>query len=185
MYATRPDLTLRAIARHFGVSDFTLRHRIKQWNWPPRLEALAPARREMARRLDGLAPGLGDVVPFRVAQAAVAGDAPAAPLDLTRVAHALGRNALKQLDGLEAALALGQAEPERAARTLASLSRTLAAARALEQKGGVSVDDDADPPRSLDDIRQELARHLDRLVEEEELERSFGRDDAEGAGETA
>ena len=184
MYATRPDLTLCAIAKHFGVSDFTLRQRIKQWNWPPRLTALAPARREAARRLDGLSPGLGKVVPFRVAQAAVAGDPPA-PLDLGCVAHALGRNALKQLDGLEAALALGEADPERAARTLASLSRTLAAARALEQKGGVSVDDDADPPRSLDDIRQELARHLDRLVAEEERERSFGFDDAEGAGETA
>jgi transposase-like protein len=184
MYATRPDLTVRAIAAHFGVSVFTLRRRIKQWNWPPRLEALAPARREAARRLEGLEPGLSNVVPFRVAQAAAADDAHA-PLDLARVAQALGRNALQQLDSLEAAVARGEADPERAARTLASLSRTLAAARALEHKGGGSVDDDAEPARSLEDIRQELARHLDRLVAEEGLERRFGFDDPEGVGETA
>jgi hypothetical protein len=185
MYSTRADLTVREIAAHFGVSYFTLRSRMKQWGWPPRLQAMAPARRDAACRLEGLGPGLGKVVPFRVAQEAAADRPPAPPLDLDRVAQALGRNALKQLDGLEAALARGDADPERAARTLSSLSRTLAAARALEQKGGVSVDDDAESPRSLEDIRQELARHLDRLVAEEERERSFGFDDPDGAGETA
>jgi hypothetical protein len=184
MYATRPDLTMRAIAAHFGVSVDTLRRRMKQWNWPPRLEALAPARREAARQLESLQPGLGEVVPFRVVQAAAADDA-RAPLDLARIAEALGRNALQQLDSLQGAVTRGEADPERAARTLASLSRTLAAARALEQKGGGSVDDDSEPARSLEDIRQELARHLDRLVAEEELERSFGCDDPEGVGETA
>jgi hypothetical protein len=108
------------------------------------------------------------------------------PLDLDRVAQALGRNALQQLESLEAAVARGKADPERAARTLASLGRTLAAARAMEQKGGDPVDDDAEPPgRTLEDLRQELARHLDRLVAEEELERSFGFDDPERRADTA
>jgi hypothetical protein len=116
------------------------------------------------------------------------GDAePPAPIDLARVAAALGRSALQQLESLEAEVARGKATPERAARTLASLSRTLAAARAMEQKGGGPVDDDADEPpaRSLEDIRQELARHLDRLVAEENLERSFGFDEPEGLADTA
>ena len=186
MYSTRADLTIRDIAAHLGVSADTLNNRMKTWNWPARLQALAPMRRAAARQLEGLEPGLRKVVPLR-ALPPPSDAAPAPPLDLGRVAQALGRNALQQLDGLEAAVASGEADPERAARTLASLSRTLAAARALEQKGGAPGDDDADEPpeRSLEDIRQELARHLDRLVAEEDLERSFGFDDPEGLADTA
>ena len=186
MYSTRADLTLGDIPADFGVSLSTLRDRMKEWDWPPRLKALAAIRREAARRLEGLEPGLGKAVPLSVRQASLPNEPPAPPIDLGQVAHALGRNALQQLESLEAAVARGKADPERAARTLASLSRTLAAARAMEQKGDVSLDDDADePPRSLEDIRQELARHLDRLVAEEDLERSFGFDDPDGCAETA
>ena len=185
MYSTRADLTCGDIAAHFGVSRSTLRARMREWRWPPRLQALATIRREAARQLEGLEPGLRKAVPLSALQAPeTAQERP--PLDLARVAQALGRSALQQLESLEAEVARGEATPERAARTLASLSRTLAAARALEQTGGAPVDDDDDePPRSLDDIRQELARHLDRLVAEEELERSFGFDDPEGLARLA
>jgi hypothetical protein len=187
MYSTRADLTCDDIAAHFGVSEFTLRDRMRSWDWPPRLQALARVRREAARRLEGLEPGLRKAVPLSVLQAPAADAEPPPPIDLARVAAALGRSALQQLESLEAEVARGKATPERAARTLASLSRTLAAARAMEQKGGGPVDDDDDEPpaRSLEDIRQELARHLDRLVAEENLERSFGFDEPEGLADTA
>jgi hypothetical protein len=186
MYATRADLRLADIATHFGVSISTIRVRVREWQWPPRLLALAPSRREAARRIEGLEAGQPTLAPVSVLQIP-ARQEPLAPLDLDIVAQSLGRNALQQLESLEAAVARGKADPERAARTLASLSRTLAAARAMECKGGAPVDDDDDEPagRSLEDIRQELARHLDRLVAEEELERSFGFDDPERLADTA
>ena len=186
LYANRAELTLPEIAAHLGVCRQTLRSRIREWRWPPRLQALASVRREAARRLEGLEPGLRKAVPLSVLQAPIPDAETSPPVDLTRVAAALGRSALQQLESLEAEVARGKATPERAARTLASLSRTLAAARAMEQKGGGPVDDDDEPPaRSLEDIRQELARHLDRLVAEENLERSFGFPEPEGLADTA
>ena len=185
MYSTRADLTLGDIAAHFGVSVRTIRARTREWQWPTRLIALAPSRRDAACRVQesGLnrPTGSANVIPLP------GRDEPPRLLDLDRVAQALGRNALQQLESLEAEVARGQADPERAARTLASLSRTLAAARAMEQKGGGPVDDDDDEPpgRSLEDLRQELARHLDRLVAEEDLERSFGFDDPGRLADTA
>jgi hypothetical protein len=186
-YSTRADLTCGDIAAHLGVGRHTLRNRIREWRWPPRLQALAAVRREAARRLEGLEPGLRSAVPLGLLETPPGDAEPPAPIDLARVAAALGRSALQQLESLEAEVARGKATPERAARTLASLSRTLAAARAMEQKGGGPVDDDADEPpaRSLEDIRQELARYLDRLVAEENLERSFGFDEPEGLADTA
>ena len=57
-------------------------------------------------------------------------------------------------------------EAERRARTLASLARTLAVVTQLRAKNLQSVADDADDdamPRDLDDLRETLARRLERL----------------------
>jgi hypothetical protein len=184
MYVGRPDLPLRDVAAQLGVSLSTLRRSIRAWAWPPRAQVIAEKRREAARRLEGIDPALCGAVPLHLVPAAP-GD-PSDPIDLAEVARALGRTALRQLESLEAGVERGEAAPERAARILASLSRTLAAARALEQKaieqkGGGSIDDDDDAaPRSLDSLREELARHLDRLVAEEGLERGFGLPDPTG-----
>ena len=101
------------------------------------------------------------------------------------------------------ASAPGAADPSRGAGTCAGrsrshgqnprdISKTVDAIQALERLDDPAPGDAADPdgadhdeppPRSLEELRQELARHLDRLAEEEMLERGFGFDDGEGAGE--
>ena len=115
MYSTRADLTCKDIAAHLGIHPSTLFARMRAWNWPPRLQALAPARREAARRLGGLEPGLRKAVPLGLLQAPDSA-ADRAPVDLARIAQALGRSALQQLESLEAEVARGDATPERAAR---------------------------------------------------------------------
>ncbi len=59
-------------------------------------------------------------------------------------------------------------EAERRARTLASLARTLSVVTQLREKNlpGTGDDDDDAMPRDLDELRETLARRLERLVAE-------------------
>jgi hypothetical protein len=57
------------------------------------------------------------------------------------------------------------AETERRARTLASLTRTLRELSQLQQaEAKPKADDDDAIPRDIDELRRELARRLDRLI---------------------
>jgi hypothetical protein len=175
LYAGREDLTVDDIAAAFGIHPTTLYTRIREWGWEGRWRLLARNRRSrgearltrprgwgapappLPQPMPALPPGAPDAVP----PPAVAPEpGPASPGE---AAAALVRQASRQIASLEAALAAGEVEPERAARVLASLARTLAAARSLEPSGGPAADDDDEPPpRSLGELRLELAAHLAR-----------------------
>jgi hypothetical protein len=169
LYAGREDLTIDDIAASFGIHPTTLYARIRAWGWEGRWRVLARARRargeaRLARPLGrgALAPPPPPGAPTPAAATAGAEPEPA-PASPGEAAAALARQASRQIANLEAALAAGEVEPERAARVLASLARTLATARSLAPSGGPAADDDDEPPpRSLGELRLELAAHLAR-----------------------
>ena len=173
LYAGREDLTVDDIAAAFGIHPTTLYTRIREWGWEGRWRLLARNRRGRGEArltrprgwgappppqpMPALPPGAPDAVP---PPASAPQPGPASPGE---AAAALARQASRQIASLEAALAAGEVEPERAARVLASLARTLATARSLEPSGGPAADDDDEPPpRSLGELRLELAAHLAR-----------------------
>jgi hypothetical protein len=76
-----------------------------------------------------------------------------------------------EITGVEQKLTKGPATAEASARTLASLARTLAVLRGLEaeaaEKQDADTTNDADaPPLDIAELRNELARRLDRLHRE-------------------
>ncbi len=65
---------------------------------------------------------------------------------------------------------------DKTARTLAAYAKTLTTAQALLEQEGSRLDDtghDDRPRRTIHELRDELARHLERVIAEEE---SRGRD---------
>jgi hypothetical protein len=193
-YIHEPHRTLVEIARtELGLGRAAFAHRRAAWRWPKRHIAVAAARAEVARRLPGLDPALSAAVPL----ALVAQDTqPDGIADFGAVARSLRSLLLRQLQGLEP-------EPgdlDRTARTLQTIPKTVDAIQALERLQGPAAhgsfhdatsddaganDPDEPPPRSIEELRQELAGHLDRLAQEEALERGFGFDDADGVGAPA
>lgn len=176
-----PERTLEEIARtELGVCARTFRQWRQDWEWPRRDTRLAAAQR-VARRM-ALGRELAHAaVPLAAVQAATPPE-DEGPADRPAIAARLARAVRAQLDDFAPADA---ADPERAARTLASLVKTLGAADALARQGeGRPHDDEPDDgaPRSLEELRQELARRLERLVQDEDLERGFGFPDPEGVG---
>jgi hypothetical protein len=90
----------------------------------------------------------------------------------------LQRTVERELDAIEKILARlprlgdeGAVQAERAARTLASLTRTLNEVQRLRRAqaaAGITAqtesDDDDDMPRDIDEFRRELARRIDKFV---------------------
>ena len=105
---------------------------------------------------------------------------------IAELAARIQRVAEREMDAIERVLdALGPASPaeaDRCARTLAELARTLREITALNQPEDVAAahepDDDA-VPVDIDELRCELARRLNALIDAE-CERARG-----GAGATA
>ena len=183
--------TLEEIAgTELGIGRAAFAARRTAWGWPARHHAVAAVRGEVARRLPGVDPALAALVPLLLVARDTGQDG---TVDFGGVARSLRHLLLRQLQGLEP-------EPgdlDRTARTLLTIPKTVDAIKALERLQGSAAhaheasddphrgDRDDAPPRSLEELRQELARHLDRLAEEEALERDFGFDVADGAGEPA
>lgn len=181
------DRTLEEIARtELGLGKDAFAARRAAWGWPARHLAVAAMRGEVSRRLPGLDPALAAAVPLPLLAFDAAEGGTVEP---AVVARRLRNLLLGQLQTLEP-------EPgdlERTARTLMTIPKTVDAIHALERLQGpaahadtTSADrdggsQDEQPPRSLEELRQELARHLDRLAEEEAMERDFGVDVADGA----
>jgi hypothetical protein len=181
-YVHEPRRTLAEIARtELGIGRRTFARRRAVWGWPARRMAVAETRGEITRRLPGLDASLSAVVPLSVLEA---NSGPDGSVDFACVARDLRRLLLGQLQ----ALAPEPGDLDRTARTLLTIPKTVDAIQALERLQGSAAHDDSEsadadelPPRSLEELRQELARHLDRLAEEEMLERDFGFDVGAGA----
>jgi hypothetical protein len=201
-YRCEPHRSLADIAAvELGVARETFRRWRIGWGWPPRAGAVAAARRELALRLPGLDPALTAMVPLSLLAAADPGgrasvedshaeDSRAKDLDFKDLDFKdLARRMRRLLFGHLDRFAPG--DFDRTTKTLATIPKTVEAIQALERLAAAAREpaDDPDgsrhdepPPRSLEELRQELARHLDRLADEEALERGFGDPDEDGAG---
>ena len=162
IYAREPDKHLPDIQAFLGVSAGTFVRMRQRWGWPARDVALAESSLSKAATNEG----------------GVAGIAKAAVASVNDAARSLAQATRVQIDTLMDEQRRGQAKDhDKTARRLASYARTLAAARALLEQESSTLDDtephDNRPRRSLHELREELARHLDRVIAEEE---SRGRD---------
>ncbi len=154
-YACDPKRSLKDIQSFLGVSPSTFVRLRQRWGWPPRLAALEQNRLgKGAFGADVPAPAIG------------------ATGSLREAARSLAQATRSQIDALMKDQRTGRtADHDKTSRTLASYARTLAAAQALLEQEGSQPDDmePADKPRrSLGELRDELARHLERVVAEEE-----------------
>jgi hypothetical protein len=161
-YSREPKLHLPEIAQRLGVSHSTFVRLRQRWGWPARHAVLSQnALSKAAKDQEG-----------------VAGLAIAAAASLNDAARTLAQATRAQIDALMDEQRAGRAKDhDKTARRLASYARTLAAARALLEQESSRLDDSEQsnptPRRSLHELRDELARHLDRVIAEEE---SRGRD---------
>lgn len=147
-YEDRPDIRVKDIALRIGASEGTLRNYAIEHGWTPR------RGRRWANVPSGDSPSL----------------APPPVVDLQQAADALARAAFERINAILAGQAKGRFQNhDRIARTLASLAGTLKIAQQFKEAGGsIGHDDDHESdPRTLDELRAELARHLDRIVAEE------------------
>lgn len=192
------------IAALMGISTRTLYTRIRKWKWRRRAtrvpqdepdESLAAATADAAPvKRDGgdASAGPPDTSAAPVQTAApvhqTAAHLPTPALDLEgSVAVRVIRAVERQLNAVEKIAAKLNATPEhaeeaeRAARALASLSRTLAELKTLRAASTVASKEDNDAmPRNLDDLRRELSARLARLVAGAEGEVSLGAEDGSG-----
>ncbi len=157
---------LDEIAALLGISRRTLSDRASEWGWKKR-NARAPNETDRRR-------GSADARPPVASEATPPGDAEAAPQasqDRAALAARIQAAAEREIAAVERILAvLGASDPaetEGAARTLASLARTLRELVHLERRAAPTEPvDDEHRPRDLDEFRRALARRLEELIAE-------------------
>ncbi|MBM1170918.1 hypothetical protein [Microvirga arabica] len=156
-YIREPKMSLPEIERYLNVGSNTFLRMRRRWGWPPRQGA-------RIEKVSG--PAVKDDV-------ALAQSATIAAASVSDAARALAQATRVQIDALMDEQRRGQAKDhDKTACRLASYAKTLAAARALLEQESSKLDDtephDNRPRRSLHELREELARHLDRVIAEEE-----------------
>lgn len=165
------------IAALLGFSRRTLTSRVKEWGWKKRdtgAQQVMSARRSAAGSLL--------VVPITNPRKG-AGEVPQSPEARMALAERIQAVAEREIAAVEQILAtLGasdSSETEAAARTLASLARTLRELVHLDASQTTPEPVDDEPlPRDLDELRRALARRLDALVAEA---KALCPDEGEGA----
>lgn len=161
-YVSAPERTVYDIAADLGVGISTFYRLKKRWDWPPRLGVLA--ENEVSKTTKDSTDGLP-------------GSA-AAATSLREAARSLARATRSQINALMEQQRCGSIDDhDRIARTLASYAKTLTTARALLEQEGSTLDETEhqdETPRSLHELRDELARHLERVIAEEEARGSDG-----------
>jgi hypothetical protein len=161
-YAGHPKFTLNDIAAYLGVSMSTFVRLRQRWDWPPRHAALAQNELSKAAK---------DPTDIHAGSAAAA-------TSLREAARSLARATRSQINALMEKQRSGCSDDhDRTARTLASYAKTLTTARALLEQEGSRLDETEhqdETPRSLHELRDELARHLERVIAEEEARGSDG-----------
>lgn len=160
-YACHPERSLQDIANFLGVSMSTFGRLRQKWNWPSRLAALAQHEEDRLAGQDGTLHGMT-----------------MAATSLHEAARSLARATQTQINALvDEQRAGGATDHDKTARALASYAKTLAAAQALLEQEGSTLDGHEHhdtSARSIHELRDELARHLERVIAEEEARGSDG-----------
>ncbi|MBZ6076393.1 hypothetical protein [Microvirga puerhi] len=157
-YSRHPEVTIKSIALFLDISTETFYRLRRAWSWPPRAELLAPA--------SNVAPD-DETTELRPKTSAVRRSSlHEAALSLANATRSRIKALVKE-QKRDATL-----DHDKTARTLASYAKTLIAAQALLEQESDTLDEtgpfDHAQGRSIHDLRDELARHLERLVAEEE-----------------
>jgi hypothetical protein len=163
-YIHHRSVSLLAISELLGVSRVSFFRLRKAWGWPPRREAMRQALAAGASAGASFAPAI---------PCAPAPD----PSTLRDAALSLAKAARTRIDALLSEQhSGGPIDHDKTARTLASYAKTLTAAQSLLEQEGLRLDDTErheGSPRTIHELRDELAHHLERIVAEEE---AAGRD---------
>jgi hypothetical protein len=145
------------IARMLGIGTTTFMKRVKEWGWVKRNRRLA--------ELD--AAGAANVPLNEIHEMA---EAPMAVLQRTALIERVRAAVEREIVAIEQVLAsvegvrLRSQDAHRAARTLATLVRTLREVSRLEETAGDKPGEEReDQFRDLDEFRRELSARLDRL----------------------
>lgn len=174
-YFHRRTVTVPDIATYLGVSEAEFRRLRRSWSWPPRREALAQAGQTETGEAGG----------EPTDKRRSADDRTNAASSLREAALSLAQVTRRRIEALvKDRRSSRHADHEKTARTLASLAKTLTTARSLLEQEDSKADDiepkneshrKNEPHRSINELRDELARHLERIVAEEETDRADGR----------
>jgi hypothetical protein len=178
-YVNDPSKTIEDIRLFLGVSVSTFVRLRDRWHWPRREAAIALAaadreRQAKAGRREGeQATSLSDGQAMPASQ----------PSSLRAAALALTVAARAHIDALLRQQEKALVDHDKAAKALASYADTLTKAQALLEQDGAGLDHcehhhDGNSrgiqSRSIHELRDELARHLERIVAEEEARGSDG-----------
>jgi len=163
-YACHESVTLSAIAVYLGIDRKTFWSLRRKWGWPPRAEALASAR--------------GGGPPASTFGDRHRPDEALPQRSLREAAASLAHVTSLRLDALIGEqIAQADIDHDRTARILAAYAKTLTIAQSLldqEETDPHEPEPDGRKPRNLDELRDELASHLERIVAEEEAAGSDG-----------
>lgn len=151
------SLPVHDIARSLGIGTTTLMKRVKLWGWTPRnkrlaeLDAAAKAEVPLAEVREAAAPAIAVVEKATLIERVRA----AVESEIAAIESVLQRVESAQLRSSDA---------ERAARTLATLVRTLKELAALERPIETETGEGSEgESRDIDEFRRDLAERLDRL----------------------
>ena len=151
------EMPMEDIARMLGMSKRTLNSRVKLWGWTP--------RRSRFRGLDAAASS-------QVAEIVALAKPDMAILEKETLIDRVRAAVEREIVAIEAVLtrvesaSLRSADAERAARTLATLVKTLREVAALQRDEKPETEKgeaEADEFRDLEEFRTELAERLDRI----------------------
>jgi hypothetical protein len=150
------EMPMEDIARMLGISKRTLNERVKLWKWTPRQSRFH---------------GLDAAASHQVAEIVALATPDMAILENETLIDRVRSAVEREIVAIEAVLTrvegarLRSSDAERAARTLATLVKTLREVAALQrdEKPETTSGDGEDEFRDLEEFRAELAERLDRL----------------------
>jgi len=151
------------IASLLGLSRSTFTSRVREWGWKKRKTGAQPSMRMHRSARGELA-----IVPATRPRKG-AGEVPRSPEARIALAERIQTVAEREIAAVEQVLTIlgtsDASETEAAARTLASLARTLRELRQLDATMATPEPTDDEPvPRDIEELRRSLARKLDALV---------------------
>jgi hypothetical protein len=162
-YVHHRSISLPAIAASLGVSTRSFSRLKQTWGWPPRRVAMK--RSDQGQESETVASPSASFM-------ATPADAASGPSTLREAALSLAQVTRIRIDALVKEQHSSRAiDHDKTARTLAAYAKTLTTAQALLEQEGSKLDEcehHERQPRTIHELRDELARHLERVVAEEE-----------------